>query len=336
MPNERGEYPTLYAIFGLGFFRPQLGKSCFFSNLLPPALSASFSWSVSLFSLPIGLAKGIKRVLQTSNHKRMTSELPSTSTQPSSFASYPSLRGRVAVVTGGASGIGEHIVEHFAHQGAYVAFLDIQNDAGQQLARKIRQSGAPEPLFFPCDLTDIAVVRACITSVLEKFNTIDVLVNNAGNDARHKTEDVTPEYWDRAMAVNLRHQFFVTQSVIPAMKKAARGAIINLSSISWIIPSTCLPVYVTAKAAIVGLTRTLAHELGPHNIRVNCVLPGAILTERQRQLWFTEAYKMEILNNQALKRMLSPEDVARLVLFLAADDSSAITSQSYVVDGGWV
>ena len=136
--------------------------------------------------------------------------------------------------------------------------------------------------------------------------------------------------------MNLKHQFFASQAVIPAMKEARRGSIVNLSSISWIIPSTGLPVYVTAKAAIVGLTRTLAHELGAHNIRVNCVLPGAILTERQKQLWFTEAYEKEILSSQALKRMIHPDEVARLVLFLAADDSSAITNQSYVIDGGWI
>jgi len=258
------------------------------------------------------------------------------STKPAEFASYPSLRGRVVVVTGGASGIGEHIVRQFAQQGANVVFLDIKKDAGMQLVKKISAEGGTEPYFLHCDLTDIGAVRECMQSVLAKFETVDVLVNNAGNDARHAVEEVTPEYWDRAMAVNLRYQFFASQAVIPAMKKAGRGSIINLSSICWIIPSTGLPVYVTAKAAIVGLTRTLAHELGADNIRVNCVLPGAILTERQKQLWFTESYKAEILNNQALKRMILPEEVARLVLFLAADDSSAITSQSYVIDGGWV
>ena len=172
--------------------------------------------------------------------------------------------------------------------------------------------------------------------IVAEFKTIDVLVNNAGHDARHALEAVTPEYWDQAIAVNFKHQFFTSQAVIPVMKKAGRGSIINLSSICWMIPSVGLPVYVSAKAAIVGLTRTLAHELGADNIRVNCVLPGAILTERQQRLWFTEEYKAEILRNQALKRMIMPEEVARLVLFLAADDSGAITSQSYVIDGGWV
>jgi NAD(P)-dependent dehydrogenase (short-subunit alcohol dehydrogenase family) len=252
------------------------------------------------------------------------------------FGSYPSLRGRVVVVTGGASGIGERIVEQFAHQGAIVVFLDIQKEAGTGLAARIKSQGATEPHFQPCDLTDIGVLQKCMQDVLEKFKTVDVLVNNAGNDARHSVEEVTPEYWDRAIAVNLKHQFFASQAVIPTMKKARRGSIINLSSISWIIPSKGLPVYVTAKAGIVGLTRTLAHELGTHNIRVNCVLPGAILTERQKQLWFTKEYEAEVLSNQALKRMILPEEVARLVLFLAADDSSAITNQSYVIDGGWI
>jgi NAD(P)-dependent dehydrogenase (short-subunit alcohol dehydrogenase family) len=251
-------------------------------------------------------------------------------------ASYPSLHGRVVVVTGGASGIGEKIVEQFAAQGAKVAFLDIQREAATRLVSKIASNGEVEPYFQQCDLTDIDTLRECFQSIIARFKTIDVLVNNAGNDARHSVEEVTSQYWDRSMAVNLKHQFFASQAVIPAMKRAGRGSIINLSSISWVIPSTGLPVYVTAKAAIVGLTRTLAHELGGDNIRVNCVLPGAILTERQARLWYTDAYKAEILSGQALKRMISPEEVARLVLFLAADDSSAITSQSYVIDAGWV
>jgi len=252
------------------------------------------------------------------------------------YASYPSLRGRVVLVTGGASGIGEKIVEQFARQGARVVFLDIQKDAGKQLAKKIEAAGDTAASFLQCDLTDTDALRRCIEKAIAKFKTVDVLVNNAANDARHTVEAVTPEYWDQSMAVNLKHQFFASQAVIPVMKKAGRGSIINMSSISWMIPSVGLPVYITAKAAIVGLTRTLAHELGADNIRVNCILPGAIFTERQKQLWFTEAYKAEILSRQALKRMISPDEVARLVLFLAADDSDAITNQSYVIDGGWV
>jgi D-xylose 1-dehydrogenase len=252
------------------------------------------------------------------------------------FASYPSLRNRVIVISGGASGIGEALVQAFAVQNAQVVFLDIQDAVAEGLIRRIKAAGHATPAYYPCDLTDIHVLEAVMSNVLDRFATIDVLVNNAGNDARHSIEEVTSDYWDRSMAVNLKHQFFMAKAVIPAMQRAGRGSIINMSSIGWVIPSTRVPVYVTAKAAIVGMTRTLAHELGADNIRVNCVLPGAILTERQRKLWFTEAYKTEILSRQALKRMLLPEEVARLVLFLAAEDSSAITNQSYVIDGGWV
>ena len=252
------------------------------------------------------------------------------------FATYPSLRNRVVVITGGASGIGQAMVEAFAAQNARVIFLDIQDEAAASLTRRLETGGFPPPNYFRCDLTDIAALEDVMSRVLQKFPAVDVLVNNAGNDTRHKIEDVTSDFWDRTMAVNLKHQFFMAKAVMPAMMKAHRGSIINMSSIAWMIPSTNVPVYVTAKAAIVGMTRTLAHELGAHNIRVNCVLPGAIQTERQKQLWYTEAYKAEILASQALQRMLTPEEVARLVLFLAADDSSAITNQAYVIDGGWM
>ncbi|MGC0773857.1 MAG: SDR family NAD(P)-dependent oxidoreductase [Candidatus Acidiferrum sp.] len=252
------------------------------------------------------------------------------------FALYPSLRDELVLITGGASGIGASLVEQFALQDAQVVFLDIDRTGAEQLVAELSTRCPHPPAFVPCDLTDIPALSAVIGEIEARHGAVRVLVNNAGNDARHSIEDVTQDFWDRSMAVNLRHQFFATQAVVPAMKKAGQGSIINLSSISWIIPSTGLPVYVTAKAAIVGLTRTLAHELGPHNIRVNCVLPGAILTERQKQLWFTDEYRAEILRNQALKRMILPEEVARLVLFLASDDSAAITNQSYVIDGGWV
>jgi D-xylose 1-dehydrogenase len=253
-----------------------------------------------------------------------------------SFATYPSLRDRVVIVTGGASGIGAAIVEAFATNGARVAFLDVQIEAAHQLVARLEATGAPAPLFLPCDLTDIAALQSALRSIIDQLGTVDVLVNNAGDDTRHSVAEVTPESWDRGIAVNLKHQFFMAQGVIPSMQKAGRGSIINMSSIGWVIPSTHVPVYVTAKAAIVGMTRTLAHELGPSNIRVNCVMPGAILTERQRRLWLTPEYEAKILAAQALKRLILPEEVARLVLFLAADDSSAITNQSYVIDGGWV
>ena len=191
-------------------------------------------------------------------------------------------------------------------------------------------------MFLHCDLTDIAALKAAVSQVEAQLGPVRVLVNNAASDDRHAFADVTPEYWDERMAVNLRHQFFTIQAVAPGMAAAGGGSVINMSSIAWIVPSTGLPAYVTAKAAIVGLTRTLARELGASNIRVNCVLPGAIMTERQRRLWMTPDYLAEIMQRQSLKRELMPEEVARLVLFLAADDSAGITNQSYVIDGGWV
>lgn len=253
-----------------------------------------------------------------------------------SFATYPSLQKRVVVVTGGASGIGEAIVEAFAMQHSQVIFLDVQNIAAEQLIQRLASAGATVPAFFHCDLTHVEALQSTLGMILERFGTVDVLVNNAGNDTRHSIEQVTSASWDQSIAINLKAQFFMAQGVIPTMQRAAHGSIINMSSIGWVIPSTNVPVYVTAKAAIVGMTRTLAHELGANNIRVNCVMPGAIETERQKRLWLTEPYKAEILGRQALKRMIGPEEVARLVLFLAADDSAAITNQSYVVDGGWV
>lgn len=262
-----------------------------------------------------------------------------TETNPSSsprYASYPSVAGRAVLVTGGASGIGASIVEHFARQGARVAFLDIEDGAAEQLIAALKVRVESAPIYFRCDLTDIGALQSAVREAVASLGGVDVLVNNAANDQRHKVEDVTPEYWDASIAVNLRPQFFMIQAVLPAMKAAGRGSIINMSSISWMIPSTGVPVYIAAKAAIVGLTRTLAHELGPNGIRVNAVLPGAVATEKQRRLVYTPEYKAEIMVSQALKRDVLPEDVARLVLFLAADDSSAITNQSYVVDGGWV
>ena len=251
------------------------------------------------------------------------------------YATYPSLHDRVVMVTGGATGIGESLVRHFAHQGARVAFFDVQDEPAVALRSELSTAGCTAPLYLHCDLTDLAALKENVGRVLATLGTVDVLVNNAGNDQRHTIEEVTPQSWDRTMAVNLRPYFFVAQAVIPAMKAAGRGAIINLSSICWMVPSTGMPVYVTAKAAIVGLTRTLAHELGPAGIRVNAVLPGAIATEKQKRLVYTPDYKARILAGQALKRDILPEDVARLVLFLAAEDSSGITNQSYIVDGGW-
>ena len=252
------------------------------------------------------------------------------------YATYPSLSDRVVVITGGASGIGAATVEAFAQQHARVVFLDLQDEPASQLIERIASAGLTAPKYYRCDLTDIEALQQCVAQIIEKFSTIDVLINNAGNDTRHSIDEVTSEYWDMMIAVNLKQQFFMSQAVIPAMRKARGGVLLNISSISWVIPSVSVPVYVAAKAGIVGMTRTLAHELGKDNIRVNCVTPGAVLTERQKRLWLTEAYKAEILAAQAIKRLIVPEEVARLLLFLASDDSAAITSQSYVIDAGWV
>lgn len=252
------------------------------------------------------------------------------------FARYPSLENLPVLITGGASGIGASMVEHFSLQGARVAFIDLAEGAARELIDDLTDRCPHPPRFWSCDLKDVTALRTVVNEIETEIGAVRVLVNNAANDDRHKLEEITPEYWDDRMAVNLRHQFFLIQSVSPGMIQAGGGSIINMSSIAWMIPSTGLPAYVTAKAAVVGLTRTMAHELGSANIRVNCVLPGAVLTERQRQLWWTPEYEKEIRGHQALKRNLLPEDVARLVLFLASDDSSAITNQSYVVDAGWV
>lgn len=251
------------------------------------------------------------------------------------FATYPSLRDRVVIVTGGASGIGEAMVEAFAGQGSRVCFFDLQDAAAALLVARLERC-RHVPSYCHCDVTDVSALRAAMDGVTERWGTVDVLVNNAGNDTRHEVQDVTPELWDQMLAVNLKHQFFAAQAVIPWMQRAGGGSIINMSSIGWVIPSVQQAVYVTAKAAIVGMTRTLAHEVGRDNIRVNAVMPGAVLTERQKRLWLTEAYTAHVLANQALKRLIEPQEVARLVLFLAADDSGAITNQSYVIDAGWV
>lgn len=257
-------------------------------------------------------------------------------TQGEPLAQYSSLHDIPVLITGGATGIGAAMVEQFALQGSRVAFLDLDDKSAAALVDSVRRRSAHPPVFLHCDLTDIATLRAAIDRAGTELGPIRVLVNNAANDDRHKFAEVTPEYWDRRIAVNLRHYFFATQAVVPGMTQAGGGSIINMSSIAWMIPSTGLPAYVTAKAGIVGLTRTLSKELGAANIRVNAVSPGAVMTERQKQLWLTPAYLAEVMKSQSLKKELLPEDVARLVLFLASDESAMITGQNFVVDGGWV
>jgi NAD(P)-dependent dehydrogenase (short-subunit alcohol dehydrogenase family) len=253
-----------------------------------------------------------------------------------SGATYPSLEGRVVLVTGGGSGIGASIVEHFCAQRARVAFVDIDRPASEALVGAIAARGQPAPLFLPCDLRDVGALRTAVAEARGWLGPIRVLVNNAAHDERHTIERVTPEYWDERMAVNLRHQFFAAQAVAPDMAAAGGGSIVNLGSTSWVVGQGGMPAYLTAKSAIAGLTRALARDLGPRNIRVNCILPGWIMTERQVTLWLTPEGEAELLRRQCLKRKLLPEDIARVVLFFAADDSGACTNQSYIVDGGWV
>ena len=251
-------------------------------------------------------------------------------------ASYPSLEGRVAVVTGGGSGIGASIVEHLCAQGARVAFLDIAHAPSEALVAAIAARGLPTPVFLPCDLRDIAALQAAMAEAQSRLGPIRVLINNAANDERHTIERVTAEYWDDRFTVNLRHQFFAAQAVAPGMAAAGGGSIINFGSTSWMVGQGGMPAYLSAKAAVTGLTRALARDLGPKGIRVNAIVPGWIMTERQISLWLTPEGEQELLRRQCLKRKLLPEDVARVVLFFASDDSGACTSQSYIVDGGWV
>jgi len=252
------------------------------------------------------------------------------------LASYPSLEDRVVFVTGGGSGIGASIVEHLSAQRARVAFVDIQREPSMALVDRLAARGLPAPLFLPCDLRDIAALRAAIAEARSRLGAVRVLVNNAAHDERHAIETVTPEYWDERFAVNLRHQFFAAQAVAPDMAAAGGGSIINFGSTSWLVGQGGMPAYLSAKAAVAGLTRALARDLGPRNIRVNSIVPGWIMTARQIALWLTPEGEQELMRRQCLKRKLVPEDIARVVLFLAADDSDACTNQSYVVDGGWV
>jgi NAD(P)-dependent dehydrogenase (short-subunit alcohol dehydrogenase family) len=214
--------------------------------------------------------------------------------------------------------------------------VDIQREASEALVARVAARGLPAPTFIPCDLRDIAALRAAVARAEERLGAVRVLVNNAGHDERHAIEAVTPEYWDDRFAVNLRHQFFAAQAVVPAMAAAGGGSIINFGSTSWLVGQGGMPAYLSAKAAVAGLTRALARDLGPRGIRVNSIVPGWIMTERQITLWLTPAGEEELMRRQCLKRKLVPEDIARVVLFLAADDSDACTNQSYVVDGGWV
>jgi NAD(P)-dependent dehydrogenase (short-subunit alcohol dehydrogenase family) len=245
-----------------------------------------------------------------------------------SFASYPSLKDKSVFVSGGGSGIGAAIVEHFAVQGSKVGFVDIDEAASTALAKK---TGA---LFLKCDIRDVKAYQAAIAEVAAKHGAITALVNNAARDDRHDIADVTPEFWDERMAVNLRHAYFAIQAVAPGMKKAGGGSIVNFSSVSYHTMTPRLSVYQAAKAAVIGMTRGLARDLGPDKIRLNSITPGWIMTQRQIDLWLTPESEADLMKAQVLKEKVYPADIARMALFLASDDSRLISAQNFVVDGG--
>jgi NAD(P)-dependent dehydrogenase (short-subunit alcohol dehydrogenase family) len=251
------------------------------------------------------------------------------------YAIYPSLRDRTVFVTGGGSGIGASIVEHFIEQGSRVAFVDIDRAASEALCERFAPERRNRALFMECDVRDIDALRAAIGRTHETFGDVSVLVNNAARDDRHPMEEVTVEYWDERVAVNLRHQFFAAQACAEHMKRLGGGSIINFGSISWMTRTGGMPAYTTSKAAVQGLTRGLARDLGPFHIRVNTVVPGWVMTERQRTLWLNAEGERQMDEQQCLPGRLHAPDLARMVLFLAADDSRMCTAQNFIVDAGW-
>ena len=249
------------------------------------------------------------------------------------FARYPSLNGAVVLITGGAAGIGEAMVRAFAAQGAQVGFVDIDEQGGRALADALTGAGA-KAWFEPCDLRDIEALRAAFARVKGALGPAGVLVNNAARDDRHGWEYVTPDYYDERMATNLRHMFFAIQAVAPDMIAAGKGSIINFGSNSWFEAVGGLPVYATAKSAVHGMTRSFARELGKHRIRVNTIVPGWVMTERQKTLWAKPEAIARHLERQCLPDLIEPAYVARMALFLAADDSAMCTGHNYMVEAG--
>jgi NAD(P)-dependent dehydrogenase (short-subunit alcohol dehydrogenase family) len=256
-------------------------------------------------------------------------------TVTSSGAIYPDLANKTVIVTGGGSGIGEAIVRRFAAQGAKTAFIDIKETESRALAGELAAQGRSVH-FEPADLTDIAVLRSAIGNIRKAFGPVQILINNAAHDQRHATLEVTPEFWDDRIAVNIRHQFFAAQAVLPDMIEAKAGSIVNFGSTSWMIGQGGMAAYTAAKSGVLGLTRSLARDFGQYNIRVNAIAPGWIMTQRQLDLWLTPDKEVELMQRQCLKRRLMPDEIARATLFFASDEASACTNQQYVVDGGWV
>jgi D-xylose 1-dehydrogenase len=252
-----------------------------------------------------------------------------------SGAIYPDLESKVVLVTGGGSGIGEEIVRQFARQKCRVAFIDIADAPSGKLVTELNAQNR-HVLFKHCDLTDIPALQRTIAEIRSELGPIQVLVNNAAHDERHPTETVTEEYWDGRISVNLKHQFFCAQAVLPDMKAARSGVVINFGSVSWMVGQGGMAAYTASKSAVLGLTRSLARDYGPFDIRVNAIAPGWIMTQRQLDNWLTPEAEAELMQRQCLKRKLFPIDVAKFTVFLASDEASGCTNQHYVVDGGWV
>jgi NAD(P)-dependent dehydrogenase (short-subunit alcohol dehydrogenase family) len=250
-----------------------------------------------------------------------------------SFAIYPSLHGRSVIVTGGASGIGAEIVRAFAEQGSNVGFVDVDVDRGRSLAAQL-SAAARRVRFEPCDLRDVGALRRSFETLADENGPAQVLINNAARDDRHGWEDVTPDYYDERIATNLRHMFFAIQAVAPGMIEAGGGSIVNFGSDSWWRATGGFPVYTTAKAAIHGLTRGMARDLGKHRIRVNTLVPGWTMTERQKTLWLTPEALERQLQSQCLPDPIQPVYVARMALFLASDDAAMCTANNYMVEAG--
>lgn len=250
------------------------------------------------------------------------------------YAQYPSLHNRLVFISGGSSGIGAELVRSFAQQGARVAFCGTKPQGGDALIEELRNACAHPPLYFACDVRDVDAYQKALRELVQAHGAVDVLINNAGRDDRHRMEDVDSAFWDDRIALNLKHYFFAIQAVVPGMERAGRGNIINMGSVSWMRGRPNLVGYTTAKAGILGMTRTLARELGPRNIRVNALVPGAIVTERQTTLHRDAAADQAFLDAQCLKFRLDPGHVARATLFLAADDSDGMTGQHILVDAG--
>jgi D-xylose 1-dehydrogenase len=252
-----------------------------------------------------------------------------------SFTKYTSLADRTVLITGGASGIGESFVRAFAENDARVAFLDLQEDVGRTLAEAIATSARHAPLFLKCDVTDTDALKSAIDEARQKLGPTSVLINNAANDRRQKFAEVTPDDLERALAVNFRHVFFASQAVVPQMIERGGGSIVNMSSMAWIAGAAELPSYASAKAAIVGLTHSLAREVGKHHIRVNAIAPGLVLTEKQKRLWYPKKEDVaRMVAMQFIPDTIQPDDIANLALFLGADDSRMITKQTFAVNGG--